>query len=109
MWSWARAHNPACTHATRAITAATVRIDSLPNGAEWQILEPVPWAQPKLDLLRRSIPRHADVFQVNVAHVNSLSCAWPRQVFYDETTRLLGAGSVRRWWGDSRRDRLCRR
>src|SRR6266702_2179230 len=87
---------PPWTHATRATTAATVRIDSRPSGAEWQILEPVPWAQPKLDLLRRSIARHQDMFQVARAHGNSLSRTWRRKVICGVATHLLGSRSVRR-------------
>src|SRR5277367_298748 len=42
MLSRASAHNPACTHATRAITAATVRIDSNQLGQEFKPVSPSP-------------------------------------------------------------------
>ena len=76
----ASAHNPACTHATRAITAATERIDLQPTGAGFQTLEPVPWAQPKLVLRRCSIARHQAEIQVIPAHGNSLPRTWRENI-----------------------------
>src|SRR5450432_1570319 len=81
MCSRDKAHNPACTHATRATTAATERIGLTTNWGRVADPRTRPLGSTSLGLLRCSVARYQVSDQVIPAHGKFLSCTWPRKVF----------------------------
>ena len=67
-----------------------------PNGAGFQSLEPVPWAQPKLVLRQCSIARHVAFFQVRISHGKSLTAGMAAIIFLQWINcAQRGVGSAR--------------